>query len=239
MRLACAHAKLMLRTTATLQDAVVAVACVAASQAQMQSHSSLSSTSGAWSSLGLGSNNSASAQTQTFLHYDFPEQPDAAYLTLEMQVLTALHCSRDSLLAQMSEKSVNTNLRDMNTTKVFEENNDRTTAPFFEEHKKLTKINESYRDSYSPFSKEASAKVSVLPPPARPGFISRQDLEDVETKSFFFSSMSRAPAVEEKGFYNKGEKIPCHPLFEIFTYYIQGVIRLTQDFRLGQLIAGL
>ena len=95
MRLASAHAKLMFRTTAILQDAVVAIACLASSQSQMQSHSSLSSTPGAWGSLGLGANHANC--TQTFLHYDFSEQPDADYIHLEAQVLAALHCNRDSL----------------------------------------------------------------------------------------------------------------------------------------------
>lgn len=100
VRLTCAHAKLMFRKVATLQDAVVAIACVAASQAQLQSHSSLSSSSaGTFNFLGLGSSSSSSS-SPSFLHYDFPDHPDEDYITLENQIFSALHCTRESLLGE-------------------------------------------------------------------------------------------------------------------------------------------
>jgi hypothetical protein len=104
VRLTCAHAKLMSRNIATLQDAVVAVACVASSQAQLQGHVSLSSSSGSISSFGFGAPNTSNGIASSFLHYDFPVNPDADYYVMESKVLSSLHCSKDSLIQHKLEE---------------------------------------------------------------------------------------------------------------------------------------
>lgn len=103
VRLTCAHAKLMSRNIAMLQDAVVAVACVASSQAQLQGHVSLSSSSGSLSSFGFGAPNTSTGTASSFLHYDFPVDPDEDYYAMESKVLSYLHCTKDSLVQNKPE----------------------------------------------------------------------------------------------------------------------------------------
>ena len=96
----------MFRDIATLQDAVIAIACVASSQSQLQGHVSLSSSSGALSSFHIGAPNTSTGTVSSFLHYDFPADPDSDYVDMEAKVLSMLHCTKDSLIQNSIGESV-------------------------------------------------------------------------------------------------------------------------------------
>lgn len=101
MRLSEAHAKLMFRRTVLVEDAVVAISCVALSQ--KHAHSSL-----------LGNRDRltpsvgvflvvviiatlCAEQTDASVKADFPEDPEQSYLLQEQHVLRMLHYSRETL----------------------------------------------------------------------------------------------------------------------------------------------